>query len=481
MAQVLRIVGLLLMAFSLSMLPPIAVSFIYDDGAWSSFLTGFAVIASIGLLVWLPVCRNQQDLRRRDGFLVVALFWVILGTAGSVPLLVADEPDIGVTDAVFESVSGITTTGSTILTGIEHLPESILFYRQQLQWLGGMGIIVLALALLPMLGVGGMQLYRAEMTGPLKDKKLTPRIAETAKSLWLIYCLITGVCALAYYLAGMNLFDAIAHSFSTVAIGGFSPYDASIGHFESHAIELVASVFLLIAALNFGLHFLAWRSRSVVHYIKDPEFRFFVTWIFSLLGIVILAVWILGVHEDPFTGFVKATFNTISIATTTGYASDDFAAWPAFLPVILIFASFVGGCAASTGGGIKAIRILLLIKQGGREIMRLVHPNAEIPVKLGRRIVPDQVINAVWAFFSVYVAVYVLMMILLMATGEDQVTAFSAVAATLNNLGPGLGDVATNMQGLAPTAKWAMMLSMVLGRLEIFTLLVILTPAFWQR
>lgn len=481
MAQALRIVGLLLMAFSLSMLPPLAVSLLYQDGAWQAFAIGFGVVAGLGLFFWLPLYGRRRELSRRDGFLVVALFWIVLGSAGAVPLVAAEDPRIGVTDALFESISGITTTGSTILTGIEHLPESVKFYRQQLQWLGGMGIIVLALALLPMLGVGGMQLYRAEMTGPMKDKKLTPRIAETAKSLWFIYCLLTLACALAYYLAGMSAFDAIGHSFSTVAIGGYSTYDASIGHFDSHAIELIASVFILISAINFGLHFLAWRSRGVVHYFRDPEFRFFLLWMAGLLAVVILAVWYFGVHDDPWTGFVKATFNTISVATTTGYASDDFAAWPAFLPVILIFASFVGACAASTGGGIKAVRILLLIKQGGREIMRLVHPAAEIPVKLGSRVVPDRVISAVWAFFSVYVAVYVLMMVLLMATGEDQVTAFSAVAATLNNLGPGLGDVASNMQTLDPLAKWAMMLAMVLGRLEIFTLLVILTPAFWRR
>ena len=481
MAQALRIVGLLLMAFSLSMLPPLAVSLLYQDGAWQAFVIGFGVVSGLGLLLWLALYRHRRELSRRDGFLVVALFWIVLGSAGAVPLWVADNPAIGVTDALFESISGITTTGSTILTGIEYLPESIQFYRQQLQWLGGMGIIVLALALLPMLGVGGMQLYRAEMTGPMKDKKLTPRIAETAKSLWLIYCLITLACALAYYLAGMSVFDAISHSFSTVAIGGYSTYDASIGHFDSHAIELIASVFLLISAANFGLHFLAWRSRGLGHYLRDPEFRFFLLWMAGLLAVVILGVWYFGVHDDPWTGFVKATFNTISVATTTGYTSDDFAAWPAFLPVILIFASFVGACAASTGGGIKAVRALLLIKQGGREIMRLVHPAAEIPVKLGHRVVPDRVISAVWAFFSVYVAIYVLMMVLLMATGEDQVTAFSAVAATLNNLGPGLGDVASNMQTLDPLAKWAMMLSMVLGRLEIFTLLVILTPAFWRR
>ena len=476
-----RILGLLLMMFSLTMLPPVLVSLFYRDGSWLPFVQGFGLTVSAGFIVWFPVRMRQKDLRLRDGFLVVASFWTVLGTFGAAPLFLSDVLDLSLTDAVFESMSGLTTTGATILSGLDALPRSLLYYRQQLQWLGGMGIIVLAVAVLPMLGVGGMQLYRAETPGPVKDNKLTPRITETAKALWYVYLGFTTLCTLGYYFAGMNWFDALCHAFSTVAIGGFSTHDLSIGHFESTAIDLVAVLFMFLAGINFSLHFYTWRKTTVRHYGQDHEFRAYCVFLVVMSAVVILALFTYGTYTDAKEGIISGLFQAVSIATTTGFTTANYAAWPGAIPVLLIFASFVGGSAGSTAGGMKVIRWVLIYKQGMREIVRLVHPNAEIPVKLGNTAVPFRVVDAVWGFFSVYVVVFAVMLIAMMATGLDQVTAFSAVAATLNNLGPGLGDVADGFMTLTDTAKWIAVGGMLLGRLEIFTLLVLITPTFWRR
>jgi len=476
-----RILGLLLMLFSLTMLPPVLISIFYRDGSWLPFVQGFGLTVFAGLIVWFPVRKKHKDLRLRDGFLVVASFWTVLGTFGAAPLFLSDVLDLSVTDAVFESMSGLTTTGATILSGLDALPRSLLYYRQQLQWLGGMGIIVLAVAVLPMLGVGGMQLYRAETPGPVKDNKLTPRITETAKALWYVYLGFTTLCTLAYYFAGMDWFDALCHAFSTVAIGGFSTHDLSIGHFESTAINLVAVLFMFLAGINFSLHFYTWRNVKIGHYAQDQEFRAYFWFLAVLSVLIILALFAYGTYTDTADGIINGLFQAVSIATTTGFTTANYAAWPGAIPVLLIFASFVGGSAGSTAGGMKVIRWVLIYKQGMREIVRLVHPNAEIPVKLGNTAVPFRVVDAVWGFFSVYVVVFSVMLIAMMATGLDQVTAFSAVAATLNNLGPGLGDVASGFMTLTDTAKWISVGGMLLGRLEIFTLLVLITPTFWRR
>jgi len=434
-----------------------------------------------GCLIWLPVRRHRKDRRLRDGFLVVASFWIVLGTFGAAPLFLSDILALTFTDAVFESMSGLTTTGATILTGLDELPKSILYYRQQLQWLGGMGIIVLAVAVLPMLGVGGMQLYRAETPGPVKDTKLTPRITETAKALWYVYLAFTILCAVGFWLAGMNFFDALCHAFSTVAIGGFSTHDMSICSFESNKIDLVTVVFMFLAGINFSLHFFAWRNVSIKHYSKDQEFRAYALFLMVLSVIIVAALFVYGTYTNATDGIINGLFQAGSIATTTGFSTANFSAWPAAIPVLLIFSSFIGGSAGSTAGGMKVIRWLLIYKQGVREITRLVHPSAEIPVKLGNAAVPFRVVDAVWGFFSVYIVVFALMLIAMMATGLNQVTAFSAVAATLNNLGPGLGDVASGFMSLTDTAKWISVGGMLLGRLEIFTLLVLLAPTFWRR
>ena len=476
-----RILGLLLMMFSLTMLPPIAFSLYYNDHSWLPFVEGFGLTLAAGMLIWLPVHRSRKDLRLRDGFLVVAAFWTVLGTFGAAPLYFADGLSLSFTDAVFESMSGLTTTGATILTGLDELPVSILYYRQQLQWLGGMGIIVLAVAVLPMLGVGGMQLYRAEAPGPVKDTKLTPRITETAKALWYVYLAFTIACMVSYRLAGMGWFDALCHAFSTVAIGGFSTHDASIGFFDSGIIDSVAIVFMFVAGINFSLHFFAWRYVSIRHYAKDPEFRAYSFILIAVSFVVVLTLYQFRGFSDPGQTFINGVFQAVSIATTTGFTTENFALWPAALPVLLIFSSFIGGCAGSTAGGIKVIRWLLIYKQGAREVARLVHPNAEIPVKLGATAVQPRVVDAVWGFFSVYVVVFSVMLLAMMATGLDQVTAFSAVAASLNNLGPGLGDVTSGFMTLSDTAKWISVAGMLLGRLEIFTLLVLITPMFWRH
>ena len=504
---VLRILGLLLALFSVTMLPPVAVSWIYHDGAWLAFVQAFFIIAAAGLMVYLPLRRHRAELRIRDGFLVVAGFWVVIGIAGAVPLLLVEIPIMSLTDALFESVSGFTTTGATVLVGLDTLPHSVLWYRQQTQWFGGMGIIVLAVAILPMLGVGGMQLYRAEMPGPMKDTKLTPRITETAKALWVAYFGLTVICAVSFRLAGMSWFDAICHAFSSIGTAGFSTHDASFAYFDSALIEWLAALFMLLGATSFALHFYAirrlapdihlqmrgrvprfsWPHRRKVSlleaingYLQDPEFRAFMVIQVSLIALIGVTLFYQG-HYGPGESLTKAVFQSVSIGTTSGFTSAELAAWPGALPVLLILASFIGGCAGSTAGGMKVLRWLLIFKQGWRELARLLHPKAVIMVRLGQRGVSSRVTEAVWGFFSVYVVVFCILMAIMMFIGLDQVTAFSAVAATLNNLGPGLGDVSSTFGTVPDAAKWVGMIGMILGRLEIFTLLVLLTPEFWRR
>ena len=476
----LRILGLLLMLFSLTMLPPIGISVIFDDGQIPLFGAAAGLIFGAGFISWLPARRQKRDLRIRDGFVITVLFWLVLGSAGSVPLALSEQLNLSMTDALFESISGLTTTGATVIVGLDHLPKSVLFYRQQLQWLGGMGIVVLAVAILPMLGIGGMQLYRAETPGPVKDAKLSPRIAETAKALWLIYLSLTAACALAYWISGMTIFDAICHAFSTIAIGGFSSYDASIGHFNSVSIETVAIVFMVISGMNFSLHFIAWHNNSLKHYLQDPEWKTYLLFLFGLSLLISLALVENGTYPVN-EAFRKGIFEVVSIATTTGFTTADYASWPTFIPFLLLMSAFIGACAGSTGGGIKIIRMLLLYKQGSREIKRLIHPNAVIPIKLGRKPVGSRVIDAVWGFLAAYVLIFAGLMLVCMALGEDPITAYSAVGACLNNLGPGLGDATLNYSTLSDGTKYVLSFAMLLGRLELFTLLVVLSPSFWEH
>lgn len=482
---VIKVIGILLMIFSLlANLPPVLISLLYQDGVATAFIASSLISFVIGFLMWAVTARHKRELSNRDGFLVVTLFWAVLGTAGCLPFLFSDAVALSLTDAVFESMSALTTTGATVISGLDDLPKSVLFYRQLLQWMGGMGIIVLALALLPMLGIGGMQLYRAESPGPIKDNKLVPRLAETAKSLWYIYLSLTLACALAYWVVGMNLFDAISHSFSTIAIGGFSTHDASLGYFDNPMIELVAVLFMFIAGINFALHFITWnkkRLRDIHHYFQDSEFLFYGFILLSVSVVTISVLYFSGTYSSMADAFVKGLFQVVSFATTTGFTTADFNSWPLFLPYVLLYAAIIGACAGSTGGGMKVIRILLIFKQGIREVQRLIHPKAVIPIKLGKKVMPDRVIESVWGFFAVYVMAFMVMLLALLATGLDIITAFSAVGACINNLGPGLANVAQTYEALPGTAKWILCFAMLLGRLEVFTLLVLFTPMFWKR
>jgi len=477
---IIKILGVLCLIFSITMLPPVIVSLIFGDGEHGSFLIAFAAIGVTGLVLWLTNARVQRDLRYRDGFMVVVLFWVVLGLFGSIPLYLVEQAGLSVADAVFESISGLTTTGATVITTIDSLPASVLYYRQQLQWLGGMGIIVLAVAIMPMLGVGGMQLYRAETPGPMKDTKLTPRITETAKALWYIYLGLTVICAASYRLAGMSTFDAIGHSFSTVAIGGFSTHNASLGYFSDPAVHGVAIVFMLLAGMSFSLHFMAWRERSLRGYIEDSEVAVYLVLIAAACAVVVPSLGVYGAFGSTSEQIRQGVFQVVSIVTTTGFTTSGYAWWPSFLPVLLLALSFVGGCAGSTAGGMKVVRVLLLYKQGRREFLRLVHPNAMMSIKMNSKPVPDAVIHAVWAFFSLYVLCFVGLSVLMTATGLDWTTAFGAVAACLNNLGPGIGGVSGTYADMTTAGKWLLCFVMLLGRLELMTLLVLFTAAFWR-
>jgi trk system potassium uptake protein TrkH len=477
--SVIRILGLLLMLFSLAIIPPIVVSIIYSDGETWSFFYALILIFVSGLLLWLPAMQAKTDLKLRDGFIIVVLFWFVLSTFASLPMILSESLSISITDAIFESISGLTTTGATILNNIDDLPKSILFYRQYLQWLGGLGIIVLAVAVLPMLGVGGMQLYKAEVAGPIKNK-ITPRITETAKWLWIVYLTMTIVCGASYYIAGMPLFDSICHSFSTIAIGGFSIHNESFGYYDNHWIELVAIFFMIAACLNFSLHYLAFKNKSLSGYKSDNEAYFFIFLIFLISLLTIL--YVSNISEDMnVKEIIKNIFYAVSISTTTGFTNSNYFNYVGFLPLLLILFSFIGGCAGSTAGGMKVIRVMLLLKQGYRELVRLIHPNSKIKVKVGNTAINERTLETIWGFFAIYVFVFLTVLLLLMLSGLDFLTSFSAVAATINNLGPGQGEVLYNYASISDVNKWILSFSMVVGRLEIFTLLVIFIPDFWKK
>ncbi|MCY4044865.1 MAG: TrkH family potassium uptake protein [Cellvibrionales bacterium] len=478
---IFKFLGILLMIFSLTHLVPLAVSFYYADGLYPVFISSFALTLTIGLVFWSPVYKAYQDLRVRDGFLITALFWLVLGSFGSMPFFMHSNYEMSLMDALFESISGLTTTGATVITDLDNLPKSLLYYRQQLQWLGGIGIIVIAVAILPMLGIGGMQLYRTETPGPIKDSKLTPRITETAKWLFIIYASLTVVCALAYWLAGMTPFDAIAHSFSTVAIGGFSTHDTSMGFFQSPLIWGIACFFMFISGLNFALHFFTWKRFEFKHYFSDSEAKFYFFYILIAIGITLWVLYQANMFNERPYFYMEAIFQVVSLATTTGFTTTDFSLWPSFLPIFLIYLSIIGCCAGSTGGGVKVIRIVLMLKMSVRELRLLIHPKAMIPIKLKKKRVGNDVISAVWSFIAVYCATYIVLLIILQASGVDFISAHSATLSMLNNLGPGLGNVTSHYADLNDFAKAVLCFGMLLGRLEIFTLLILFTPGFWQR
>jgi trk system potassium uptake protein TrkH len=469
----------LFLLFSTTVVPPAIVSLLYDDGGFEHFFLMFVLSLIIGLGLWLPLRRKPYVIRNRDGFVIVALMWVAMSLLGSLPFVLG--LDMGFADALFESASGYTTTGSTVIIGLDDLPKSILFYRQEIQWVGGIGVIVLAVALMPMLGVGGMQLYKAEIPGPVKDERLTPRIAKTARTLCVLYFGMTIACAVCYWLAGMGAFDAISHSLTTLSSGGFSTHDASIAFFDSTAIEAVAIIFMLLAGISFSVHFIVWRGLHIDKYFRDDQARAFLVVVAVLIALVTSILLYFDSVQSLSEAFRQAAFAVVSVITSTGYGIADFSVWPVALPIILIFSSFMGGCSGSTSGGIKVIRFLVLAKQTGRQIFQLIHPHAVRPIRVNRYVVPDTVIEGVSSFFTIYVIVFGVFMLLLMMNGMDQVTAFGAVATCMNNLGPGLGDVAANFASVSDESKILLVFAMLLGRLEIYTLLVLVTPSFWRN
>lgn len=477
----LRLFGALLTGFSLCLAAPLAVSWFVGDGAMPAFAAACAGALACGLLLFIGLRHERREMKLRDGFLLVVLLWTVLPFFASLPLWL--HLDISFTDAYFEATSGLTATGSTVLSGIDHLPLSINFWRTFMHWIGGMGVVVLAVAILPLLGVGGRQMFKAEVPGPMKEASLTPRIAETAKGLWRVYILLTLACWAALWRAGMGGWDALMHAFTTLGLGGFSTKDASLGHFASLEIELIVMLFALLSGLNYATHFLALHNRSLRPYRRDPE----APWFFGALAASILGLTVYLMATGTFAEFGVAlryvAFHSISLATSLGLTTADYGQWPFFAQIWMLFLGSFIACSGSTGGGIKMIRAMILYKQVNRELLCAMHPQAVKPVTIRGVAVPQHVVAGVMAFGLLYVVSIVTLTLLMTASGMDIVTGFSAVVATINNTGPGLGQVgpATTFAVLNDFQTWLCSFAMLLGRLEIFTLLVVLTPAFWKK
>lgn len=467
----------MLLLFSMTLVIPLITSFIYSDGNHYTFIYSFLIILGLGSILYLPNISAKNDIKIKEGFLIVVLFWFVLSIVGSLPFMIDRQLSLNFYDALFESVSGWTTTGATIINNLDVLSPSILIYRQELQWLGGMGIVILALAILPMLGVGGMQLYKAESTGPIKDNKISPRIAETAKSLWSIYLGLTVSCAFLYYVAGMNLFDAVAHSFSTIAIGGFSTHNLSIGYYNNSLIEIICIFFMLISAINFILHYMALSSKSLSCYFRDSEF---ITYMLIILGLILVFALYTTFSGGINITFQQIIFQTVSFITTSGFSTTTYDAWPDFMITALILVSFIGACAGSTGGGLKVVRVLLLFKLLKKELLKILHPTAEIPIRINKSPINDDLSGTLYNFFMFYIISYLLLSFLVLLSGHDITTSFSTVASCINNLGPALGDAVNNYSNLNIFSKYILIFAMILGRLEIFTLLIVMTPYFWK-
>jgi trk/ktr system potassium uptake protein len=479
-----NVLGAIIAAFSATMLLPLLVAvFFSHDAALSAFAPAATIGFASGGLMWLLTRKCKRELRIRDGVLLVTLTWTLIPLVASLPLLLHFGAKLSLTDAYFEMASALTTTGATIFTGLDTMPPSINLWRHLVQWFGGMGIIVLAVAILPLLGVGGLQLFKAETPGPMKDSRLTPRIEQTAKILWLVYAAITAVCVLALRIAGMSWFDAMCHAFSAMALGGFSTHDASIGHFGSVPIEAVLTIFQVLAALNFATHYLAWSSRSLRAYAHDAEARHVV----RLLAVSCLGagayLYVTGTYSTLGESIRHATFNIVTIATDCGYATQDFAAWPAFVPMWMLFLSCLTVSSGSTGGGIKMIRTLVIGRQATNQLKQLVHPRAVLPLRIGGRPVPNTLPAAVLGFTFLYFISIVTLTFALLLSDLDFITAFSAIIACINNMGPGLGTVgpATNYASLTDFQSWVCTLAMILGRLEVFPVVVLITGTFWRK
>ncbi|MBV5273267.1 MAG: TrkH family potassium uptake protein [Lamprocystis purpurea] len=479
--SVTNVLGRLLLVVSLTYLLPIACALIYADGTLLTFVFSMAACILTGLLLIAVTRRHRVDLKARDGFILVAMAWTLTAAVATIPLIIHSQ--LSFTDAFFETMSGLTTTGATVMATLDITAPSINLWRHALCWLGGMGIIVLAVAILPLLGVGGMQLMRAEVPGPIKDTKLTARVGDTATILWTVYLGITIACLLALKLVGMDWFNAICHAFSILSLAGFSTRDASVGAFNSPAIEAVMIFFMVVAALNFATHYTVWRSRSLRAYWHDAEAK-------GVLGVLFLScigcagyLWMVDTYDNYWAALRHVSFNLVSIATDCGVVSVDYAQWPIFVPFWMLFLSSVTASSGSTGGGIKMIRTLILIRQSSRELSRMIHPNLVAPITIGGMLIPNSVVFAVLGFIFLYFMSIVVLTFLLIFGGLDFISAFTAVIACINNAGPGLGQVgpATNYGSLTDYEIWVLSFTMLLGRLEVFSLLILFTPQFWRK
>ena len=482
MLAVAHVLGLLLATFAITYALPIVCALLLGDPLWPRFLLAAAISAGCGALLALATWRRSRELKPRDGFLLVTLGWLLLSSAAALPFLLV-LPGISFTGAFFEAMSGLTTTGSTVLTGLDAMPPSIIFWRHSLHWFGGLGIIVMSLAVLPLLGVGGMQLYKGAAPGAVKEERLAPRITETAKQLWLVYALITVAGIVALRICHMSWFDAICHAFSAVGLGGFSTHDRSIAWFDSAAVEAVLMAMMLIASLNFARHIVALRRLSLEGYRNDPEVKgIFAILSVSVIGIAVLLSWH-GVYPQFMTSLRHSAFNVISQATTSGFTSQDYQLWPVFAPYWMLFLSCIVCSTGSTGGGIKMFRTLLLARQAGREMKLLIHPAAMAPVRIGGRPIPDEVSRSVLAFIFLYFMAVALLTFAMLLTGMDFDDSFSAVVASINNTAHGFGppNGVHNFHELSAVQIWICTAAMLLGRLEIFSVIVLFRPAYWRK
>lgn len=480
LATALRAIGNVQLIVALTLVPSMLVAAWDGDGSLRNFVETFALMLALASALIVLTRGQRAELRMRDGFLVTSSVWLIAALLTPLPLILG-PPNLSYTDAVFEVVSGLTTTGATAIIGLDGLPRSVLFYRQSLHFLGGMGIVVLAVAILPTLRVGGAQLTKGETSGPNKDSKLTPRIQQTAAALWMIYCGLNALCALAYWLGGMDWFDAITHAFATIATGGFGNYDANFARFDSPLLESISIIFMLLGGTNFALHFMAWRRGTFTVYAQDPEFRAYLWIVGSCVAITTLGIWSAHVFGGFFQHLRHAAFHVVSMYTSTGFTTTGFASWPGFVPAFIMLITFLGACAGSTAGGMKTIRMVITSKLAWRELLRVIHPRGQFVVKVGNQVISESILAAVAGFVTVFVGSYVVLALAVAATGTDVITAFSIVASCMNNVGPALGQAVSTVHELNDIAVWLCSFAMLLGRLEVFTLLVLLTPAFWRE
>lgn len=477
---ILRLIGLLLLLYSFTMLPPIAINIIFAETVWLPFILPYLLCSGLGLLLWLSFRNHQNMLKIREGFLIVVVIWFGISAISALPFLLFQDLHVSITNIVFETVSGLTTTGAVVFTHLNKLPHAILYYRQQLQFIGGMGIIVLAVAIFPMLGMGGSRLFNVETSGNLRDNKLTPRIAQTAKALWGIYCLLTLSCAWCYWFCGMDWFYALGESFATVSTGGFSMHDESFFYYHSRAVEVFACIFMIIGSINFALHYAAFQKRTLNLYTKDEETRFFLS-AFLVLTLVSTLTLFAHHHFAPNQAhWMDSVFMIVSLSTTTGFSLVPLDNWPSFTPILIIFASVIGGCAGSTTGGVKVLRMMLIGKQIKREFVRLLHPQAALPIKIDEKTMPELLLQSITGFTSLFFGLFVILILVFMALGNDFISSFSAIAAGLANSGAGIGIISGDFANLSIASKWLLIFTMLFGRLELYPLFILFTRPFWK-